>query len=93
MSLDEQQAGGDRPLSSHSGKLLQAGWGGEISSEELAYIRAQLRQSPSLKRRWGFRPSAKRLSETRVRAVAREGRCANKRPVLASAVKKETTGK
>ena len=54
-------------------KLLRPGWPGELGPDELAYVKTQLRQSPSLKRRWGFRPSAKRLSESHLRAAARDG--------------------
>ena len=48
--------------------LLEPGWAGELSGAELAYVKAQLQRSPSLKRRWGFRPSARRLSEARIHA-------------------------
>ena len=41
-------------------KLHEPGWTGELSPDELAYIKSQLKRSPSLKRRWGFRPSAKK---------------------------------
>jgi hypothetical protein len=75
-------------LSPWLSKLLKPGWAGELSSEELALVRAQLRRSASLRRRWGFRPSARRLSESRIREIAREGLRAIGRPVLASAVKK-----
>lgn len=53
--------------------LLEPGWAGELDLNELAYIKSELERSPSLKRRWGFRPSAKRLSSTRIRAVAMHG--------------------
>ena len=54
-------------------KLLIPGWAGELSPDEFAYIKSQLKASPSLKRRWGFKPSAKRLPEKRIRAIARDG--------------------
>ena len=66
-------------------KLLEPGWAGELSPDELAYIKSQLKRSPSLKRRWGFRPSAKRLSENHIRKVARDGLSVIKKPVSASA--------
>ena len=66
-------------------RILKPGWAGELSPKELEYVKSQLRQSPSLKRKWGFRPSAKRLSEGRIRAIARGGRSANQTGVLASA--------
>ncbi len=54
-------------------KLIIPGWGGDLTEEEYAYIKAQLRESASLKRKWGFRPTAKRLAENRIRAVAKHG--------------------
>lgn len=54
-------------------KLLEPGWAGELGGDELAYIKAELKKSPSLKRRWGFRPTARRFSEKQIRAVARDG--------------------
>jgi hypothetical protein len=71
-------------------KLLEPGWAGELTRDELAYIKSRLQQSPSLKRRWGFRPTAKRLSESRIRAIARNGLTPNKKPVLASAAKRRS---
>ena len=53
--------------------LLEPEWAGELDRAELAYIKSQLKQSPALRRRWGFRPSAKRLSEAKIRAVAMNG--------------------
>ena len=80
-------------LNLYKNKLLQPGWAGELNPDELAYIKSQLRQSPSLKRRWGVRPSAKRLSESRIRSVARNGLAANRKPVLASVATKEPSAK
>ena len=54
-------------------KLLEPGWAGELDRAELAYIKSQLRRSPRLRGRWGFRPSARKLSEARIRAVAMDG--------------------
>jgi hypothetical protein len=68
-------------------KLIEPGWAGELNPDEFAYVKCQLRQLPSLKRRWGFRPSARRFSESRIRAVARNGLSAIEKPVLASVVK------
>jgi hypothetical protein len=53
--------------------LLEPGWAGELSPAELSYIKGQLKQCPLLKRRWGFRPSARRFSDKRVRDVAKNG--------------------
>jgi len=57
----------------YSRKLLEPSWAGELNKTEFAYIKSQLRQSLSLRRRWGFRPSARRLSETHIRALAMHG--------------------
>jgi len=61
----------ERHVNNH--KLMEPGWAGELAPDEFAYVKSHLRQSASLRRRWGFRPSAKRLSEKRIRAVARNG--------------------
>jgi hypothetical protein len=88
VSLEERYRNDPQLLSFSQEKLLEPGWAGELSPDEFAHIRSQLQQSPSLKRRWGFRPSAKRLSESRIRAVARKGLQAIDSRVLASVVKK-----
>ena len=74
MSLQEQYADDPSLVDHYQPKLLEPGWAGELTPDELAYVKSQLRQSRSLRRRWGFRPSAKKLSESRIRAVARHGR-------------------
>jgi len=84
MTLDEIYAGDPKLLKFYRKKMLEPGWAGELKPYELAYIKAQLRGSPSLRRRWGFRPSAKRLSEKHIRGVARDGLSAIEKPVLAS---------
>ena len=69
----------DRPGSEPSqldhcrNSMLKPGWAGKLSPDEFVFIKSELRQSSSLRRRWGFRPSAKRLSERRIRDIAREG--------------------
>ena len=88
MLLEERYKNDPQLLSFYQKKLLEPGWAGELSPDEFAHIRSQLQQSSSLRRRWGFRPSAKRLSEGRIRAVARKGLQAIDRRVLASVVKK-----
>ena len=92
MTLDKIH--GDDPglLKFYKEKLLIPGWAGEIKPFELDYIKSQLRASPSLKRRWGFKPRAKRLPKKRIRAIARDGlspKTKNERRVLASLVKEE----
>lgn len=39
--------------------LLEPGWAGELNSAEQSYIKAELKQSPRLKGRWGIRPSVR----------------------------------
>jgi len=73
MVLDEHNGCDGQPSGGYGSKLLKPGWAGELRRDELARIKVQLRQSSSLRRRWGFRPSAKRLSEGRIRAVAKGG--------------------
>ena len=53
--------------------LLEPGWPGEVNRAELSYIKRELKLSSSLRRRWGFRPSAKQFSDKRLRDVARNG--------------------
>ena len=87
MSIEECYTQAPFLLESYKKKLLEPGWAGELNPDEFTYIKCQLRQSPSLKRRWGFRPSARRFSENHIRAVAGNGLSAIKKPVLDSVVK------
>jgi hypothetical protein len=73
MTLEERYANDPWMLEFYKEKLLEPGWAGDLDSVELEYIKSNLKQSPSLRRRWGFRPSAKRLSESRIRHVAMNG--------------------
>lgn len=73
MTLEERYSDNPWLLEFYEEGLLESGWAGELDDVELDYIKSNLRQSPSLRRRWGFRPSAKRLSEDRIRAVAMNG--------------------
>jgi hypothetical protein len=73
MSLEEKYTDNPELLRFYKRNLLEPGWAGELSPDELAYIKAELKKSPSLKRRWGFRPTAKRFSEKKIRAVATDG--------------------
>jgi hypothetical protein len=71
-------------------RLLEPGYAGELHPDEFKYVKFELKRSASLRRKWGFRPSANRLSEKHIREVARNGLFKNKRSVLASfAVKKK----
>ena len=87
MRLDERYKDDPELLAFYKKKLLEPGWAGELSLDEFAYVKSQLRQSALLRRRWGFRPSARRLSERHIRAVARDGATAIRKPVLASAAR------
>ena len=84
VTLEERYAGDPELLKFYKKKLLEPVWAGELKPYGLAYIKSQLRLSPSLRRRWGFRPSARRLPEKHIRAVARDGLSAIEKPVLAS---------
>ena len=54
-----------------SGKLLELGWGGELTSAEYDYIRRHLEQDPLLRSRWGFhRKKGWKLSEELIRRRA-----------------------
>lgn len=44
-----------------------------MNRTEIARIKAELRRSPSLRRKWGFRPTAKRFSEEHICLVAMNG--------------------
>ncbi len=54
-------------------KLLVPGYGGHISHEELAYIKAQLQCDRHLRARWGFKRGTGRLSDDNIRMVAMFG--------------------
>ena len=89
MSLEERYANDPKLLNLYKKNLPEPGWAGEIDRDELEYIKSQLQCPPSLKRRWGFKPSAKRLPGKHIRLVARDGVRAIGKPVLASPVRKE----
>ena len=67
-------------------RLLEPGYAGEVTPDEFRHVKSELQRSSSLRRKWGFRPSAKRLSEKHIRAVARDGLFKKQRSGLASAV-------
>ena len=73
MTLEERYANDPWQLEYYKENLLEPGWAGELDDVELEYIKSELRKSPLLRRRWGFRPSAKRFSESHIRAVAMNG--------------------
>ena len=74
---------------SFDGRLLEPGYAGELSPDEFSYVKSELRKSSALRRKWEFRPSAKRLNEKRIREVARKGFSDKQRLVLASAATKK----
>lgn len=61
-------------LTFYKRNLLEPGWAGELDRCQLEYIRSELRKSPPLRQRWGFRPSAKGIPDNRVWDAARNGR-------------------
>jgi hypothetical protein len=73
VTLEKRYANGPWLLGFYKGKFLEPEWAGELDAVELPYIKSQLKKSSSLRGRWGFRPSAKRLSESRIRVVAMYG--------------------
>ncbi len=73
MTLEERHANDPDFLEFYKEKLLEPGWAGDLDNVELEYIKSELRKSARLRRCWGFRPSAKRLSDSRIRAVAMYG--------------------
>ncbi len=54
-------------------KLLIPGWPGEITNEELEYIREALFREKQLSFRWGFAPSQKTRSTAAIVKVAMWG--------------------
>jgi len=88
MTLEERYTSDPGLLAFYKKKLLIPGWAGELKRYELQYIKAELKKSPSLRVRWGFRRSAKRFSEKHIREVAKNGVSAIKRRVSASADKR-----
>ena len=81
MSSEEQH--------SYDRRLLKPGHAGELTPDEFRYVKSELQRSSSLRRKWRSRPSAKRLSEKHIRAVARDGLLKKQRSVLASAAVKK----
>ena len=73
MTLDELYKDDPGLLEFYEENLLIPEWAGELTTVELIYIRSALKKSPRLRRRWGFRRSAKCFSEKRIRDVARNG--------------------
>jgi hypothetical protein len=54
-------------------RLLEPGWAGEVTPEDVAFIKERLRSSGSLRRRWRVKGEGLRLSSSYIRRVAIEG--------------------
>lgn len=54
-------------------KLLQPGWAGALTDEEVDFLQRRLAEEPGIAIRWGFRPGMKTHSEQAVRRVAMYG--------------------
>lgn len=61
------------PKKRRKNKLIQPGWAGALTDEELEYLQKVLTQRPQVAELWGFRPGAKTLPEQAVRRVAMWG--------------------
>jgi len=80
VTLEDRYENDPELLKFYQKQFLQPGWaGGELSCDWYNYIRSQLQKSPSPKCKWGFKPTAKRLSEKRIWVVARDGLSPNER--------------
>jgi hypothetical protein len=73
MTLEERYVTDPRFLEYYKKNLLEPGWAGDLDNVEFEYIKSELIKSRPLKQKWGFRPSAKRLSESRIRTAAMYG--------------------
>ena len=62
-----------QPRTDLNHKLVEPGWPGELTDEELAHIQKRLFEEPMLAKLWGFRPSMKTRSELAIRRVAAHG--------------------
>ncbi len=54
-------------------RVLEPGWAGELTDQELTQIQKRLFEEPMLAKLWGFRPSMKTRSEQAIRRVALHG--------------------
>ena len=54
-------------------KLLQLGWAGDLTPEELAYIKQSLKKDRRLRARWGLGRGNGRLNDEKIRKVAMDG--------------------
>ena len=66
----------DKPWDAYkreSGRLLEPGYCGMLTDDELEYIQSKLMENADLARWWGFKPSMKSRSEAAIIAVAEYG--------------------
>ncbi len=61
------------PKKRRKNKLIQPGWAGALTDEELEYLQKLLSQRPQVAELWGFPLGAKTFSEQAVRRVAMWG--------------------
>jgi len=54
-------------------RLLEPGWAGSLTDEELTFIQSKLFTDAILCKQWGFRPSQKTRPEEAIRRVAMDG--------------------
>jgi len=54
-------------------KLLQPGYAGYLTDEELTFITKALKRDGRLRSKWGFSKGNRRLSKAKIRDVALEG--------------------
>ena len=54
-------------------KLLIPGWAGELSREELSYIKSKLKADRQLRAKWGMGRGKGRMSEAKIYQVAIDG--------------------
>ena len=57
----------------YSQKLLEPGWGGQLSDEEALFIQYHLARDDKVAFGWGFRPGQKTRPEDGIRRVAMSG--------------------
>lgn len=54
-------------------RLLEPGWAGQLTDEEVVYIQFHLMRDGKLAYRWGFRPAQQSRPEEAIRRVAMDG--------------------
>jgi len=54
-------------------KLLQPGWAGDLTKDELAFIKNALKKDRRLRAKWGLGRGTGRLNDEKIRKVALDG--------------------